>query len=78
MTHPTGRPPEEETPEPFTLEEVVRQIRVAEKFLKPHRSWGECPMSGEEECCDTLVQELRMLRRVKITIEALTRTAKKP
>jgi hypothetical protein len=49
---------------PITDAEIAARIAELERSLRPHREWGGCPMTGEEECCDTLVIELRLLRRV--------------
>ena len=57
---------------PLSADEVSAKIAKLEAWLEPHRKWGECPMTGVEDCCDTLVQELALLRRVAVTLETLT------
>lgn len=59
-------------PTKLTIEEVTELIRRAEIHLAPHRQWGECPMTGEEDCCDVYVRELACLHRIRATLEALT------
>ena len=53
-----------ERTEPMTAEQIAAKIAELTETLRPHREWGGCPMTGEEDCCDTLVIELRLLRQL--------------
>lgn len=54
--------------EPDWLNERIAKL---DAWLEPHRQWGECPMTGQEDCCDTIVVELRALRRAHAERAAL-------
>lgn len=50
---------------------VERRIAELDDMLAPHTKWGGCPMTGREDCCDTLVIERRLLREIsRVTADA--------
>jgi hypothetical protein len=53
------------------LREIEDRIADLDRRLRPHRSAGRCPMTGGEDCCDTLVVELRTLQEAHTIIAAL-------
>jgi hypothetical protein len=56
----------------LTDAQLDARIRRLDLELAPHRNWGECPMTGAEDCCDTLVIELRLLREIRELRSALS------
>jgi hypothetical protein len=56
-----------ETPTP-TMEIIDRRLDLIEERLAPHREWGECPMTGNEDCCDLLVIEARTLNEIRASL----------
>lgn len=47
---------------PSSRTTIAERIDRLERELTPHFEWGECPMDGEQDCCDSIVVELTLLR----------------
>lgn len=54
---------------PSIRKDIIARVKQIEDLLLPHAEHTECPMDGTQDCCDTLVTQLHLMRQYAAVVE---------